>query len=279
MEFKTFIQSTVESLFQPSVAQHLVTAPALAAFKIAFTCAGRGERHEDLALPHPKSGSYEVYEQIGDSVLKVFMTTYFYRRFPQLWESDTGVKITARLIIKYGSKEILAELARMLGFEPHICFAGDEVSPQRRTATLEDVFEAFVGATAVILDTAYGTVGMGTVACFGMLERIYDRLDVSLAYDHLFDAKTRLKELVDFFKEKMGAVTYSSRREDNKNCVEIAWTPAGSEERQLIGAAARNLKTRAEQEAAESALQFLKARGFEKQIPEEYANLTTSAPR
>lgn len=267
MEFSLFILNTVNQFIESDLVRRALTCnDAVEIYKMAFTHESSELPQSDI--PHPDNGTYEVYEQIGDSVIKVFMTTYFYRRFPKLWKNNNGVKIVARLVIKYGSKEILSSLSKLYGFDKHIVLNEEINSQQRMTSILEDVFEAFIGATSIIVDCQMNAVGMGNVVCYKILEKIYDQIDISLAYENLFDGKTRLKELVDLFKTKLGSISYSFQKEGSNVRVDIMWN-----NEQVIGTAADPIKIKAERLAAEMALDVLKEHGFEKKIQKEYLDI------
>lgn len=275
MNFSQFITTKIIDLVESNeIRKLLLTDEALKVFQIAFTCAQDSKSPKTLTIQriiHPKSGSYEIYEQIGDSIIKVFMTTYFYRRFPKIWNNDCGVKIVARLLIKYASKEVLSDLSKKLGFQEYIKFY-EEPTPQKLVSILEDVFEAFIGSISIIIDCAYGFVGMGNIICYKILEKIYNQIDISLTYENLFDAKTRLKELIDLHKDKLGIISYAYRKIGQKLRVDIFWTPIGSSAR-IIASSASELKIKAEQSAAESALVHLKKNGFYKKVQDEYLEL------
>ena len=79
------------------------------------------------AFTHPSfhvTNNYQVYEQIGDLSINKFFVWYFYERFPIL-QKPSGVKVVARLRIKYGSKDFLSSLAKSLHFEQYILKSED----------------------------------------------------------------------------------------------------------------------------------------------------------
>ena len=272
-EFQSFIISLTDQWNVPPVLRQIMTSTdAIAIYKIAFTHSTASEGvNIDTSMLYPRTGNYEAYEQIGDSIIKTFMATYFYRRFPKLWLNNSGVKIVARLMIKYGSKEILAEIAEKYGFWKHIQTIADVTSYQRRASILEDVFEAFIGATSILFDHFYQKIGTGYIASYTILELLFNQIEIPITYDSLFDAKTRLKELVDYYKEKIGQINYNYDREEQTITVSIIQTL--NNEQRIIGAAQANLKAKAEQLASEQALTFLKLNGYDKKIQKEYNEL------
>lgn len=138
--------------------------------------------------------NYEVLEQKGDASINAFLVWYFYDRFPQL-NCPAGVSVIARLKIVYQSKNSFQRIADKLGFWPYIQATQHE-RDTRRKSLLEDVFEAFFGATQQILDDAY-EIGFGFPLICRILKGLFDEIDISLMYEDLYDAKTRLKEYFD----------------------------------------------------------------------------------
>jgi dsRNA-specific ribonuclease len=252
MTFTHFIEALLLSFsLEPRVMEVLTRLHSINSYSRAFT---------HLRTEHIEN--YESFEQIGDAVLKTFMATYFYKRFPILWERTHGVKIVARLMIKYGSGAILSTIAEKYDFWPHIRLPPQEET--KRMAIQEDVVEAFIGATFVILDTAFQTVGAGFVVTYNILGQMFDSMDISLEYRDLFDAKTRLKELCDMYKSRIGSIVYNCRR-----------TPQGIECTLLHNAKPIAQETLATKSAAEQAvaavgLELLKREGFSKPVPAEY---------
>ncbi len=271
-DFKSFICNLLSTLnVSKDAFKKLTTPEAIRVYEIAFTQIEQLEAPETEHIESPADGTYQTYEQIGDSIIKVFMVSYFYRRFPKLWKNSCGVKIVARLIIKYGSKEVLSSLSTYYGFEPYIKTNSESFSKQRRLSLLEDVFEAFIGATSIIIDASFGAWGMGNIVAYNLLETIFNRLDIPLDYENLFDAKTRLKELVDMYKEKMGEIDYITTKEGSRVCVRIEWR--FEEKRRIIAEGVDCLKNKAEQLAASIALKELNAAGFEKKVQREYLEI------
>ena len=210
----------------------------------------------ELAFTHSsvdKNNNYEMFEQLGDLTINKFLVFYFYTRFPKLC-NPFGVKIVARLRIKYGSKQVLSAIADYYEFFPKIRTAEVVTSGTRRLSLLEDVFEAYVGVTEHILDEELGR-GVGWAMVYNMLEHIFDEMTICLNYTSLFDAKTRLKEVCDFHRE---TITY---RHVAPERVEI-WRG------DLLLA-----RGTSEQDAAEKAIQKFALMGKSKEIPEQYHDL------
>ena len=94
--------------------------------------------------------NYEMFEKLGDLTANKCIGFHMIRRFPFL-DCPEGVKVLARLNINYGSKESFFDIAQRLGFWPFISASEEERNKNMRSL-LEDVLEAFIGATEIILD-------------------------------------------------------------------------------------------------------------------------------
>jgi dsRNA-specific ribonuclease len=92
--------------------------------------------------------NYEYLEILGDVTCNKSIVWYIKERFPQLQNSD-GVKVIARLRINLVSKKNFACLAEKLGFIDYIS-CETEIKEQKGKSLLEDVFEAFFGATEML---------------------------------------------------------------------------------------------------------------------------------
>lgn len=219
---------------------------------------------------HPSidpQNNYEFYEILGDSSANRSIVWYLSRRFPQL-NCPEGVKIMARLKIHLVSKQTFYTLAESLGFWPFISATVDERQTKMKKI-LEDVFEAFIGATELMLDEKIRR-GVGNAVTYNIIASLFDDLEISLDYNVLFDAKTRLKEIFDLFSKRgIGKLEYESLRDDKLfNTVVFQVTPEGK--RIQIGSAKASLKIDAEQRAAEVAIRTLAQRGISKPVPEEF---------
>jgi dsRNA-specific ribonuclease len=229
---------------------------------------------------------YEVYEQLGDITVNKFLVWYFHHRLAQhgtLFHSTLGVKVVARLRIKYGSKQQLSELADRLGFWTHIRIT-ENVSQGKRLSILEDVFEAFVGVTEYLVDSRL-MVGLGYIICYRILQSFFDPMTIDISYEQLFDAKTRLKELFDVYRDQLGSLHYEYEKQSHTGhaWVQIARTPPGTQNKVVICAATHPInKALAEQQASEDALGVLSRQGYTRDIPLEYrqmlSHVTTSVP-
>lgn len=215
--------------------------------------------------------NYEVYEQLGDITVNKFIVWYMYKRFPQL-NCAQGVKIVARLRINYCSKQSFAQIAESLGFWPFIT-ASEEERSHNKKPLLEDTLEAFFGAVEFIIDK-HTLTGVGYAVAFDILESIFNNLYISLKYEDLYDAKTRLKELFDFCGDKLGSIKYEDERNiEDKVTVSSVYQTTPQNNRIKIGEGVASLKADAQQKAASKAIGFLKSKGFYKPVPEIYNSL------
>lgn len=207
-----------------------------------------------------KVRNYEMFEHLGDATVNKFLVSYFIKRFPQL-DCPSGVKIVARLKINYASKQSFYTIANNLGFWPFIV-ASPQVKATKKKALLEDVLEAFIGATEYIIDSRYQHTGIGYVVVARVLKQIFDRITISLAYEDLYDPKSRIKEYFDKNKH-LGTLefVYKAKKKlayiykQNKKCGKT----------QLLMTGTGNLKSYAEQDAAMKLLNKLNV-----QIPDDY---------
>jgi dsRNA-specific ribonuclease len=245
-----------------------------------------------------KVNNYERFEQIGDVTANKFIVWYVYKRFPQL-DCTLGVKVVARLRINYGAKASFARIGEQLGFWEFISAGvdGDERNKYYRNNNkkdlLEDCLESFIGCTEYLLDNTFRP-GVGYGVVYDLLSSIFNDIDMSLKYEDLYDAKTRLKETFDMHKS-LGTWKFIDKRENVEGSVhtighsvlyrvpnssvkktidtkinnEIINKPQSDWEQ--IGEGYASKKTDAQQKAADHALQYLHTKGFFKKTPPEYS--------
>nr|UOX61032.1 MAG: RNaseIII [Diabrotica toursvirus 3a] len=144
--------------------------------------------------------NYEFFEQLGDLSINKFIVTYMGVRFPQL-RSSNSVGVLASLRILYGSKETLSKLSEQYEFDKFIkCTNEERMDKNKFRNILEDVFEAFFGVVEFSIDNDWNFNGLGYTTVYRILSRIFDKQDISIEYENLVDAKTRLNELKDEYK-------------------------------------------------------------------------------
>jgi dsRNA-specific ribonuclease len=283
-EFKRLVESLLKkgNLSQNYI--DILTCPeSMEMYAAAFT----SEQVDEI-------NNYQVYEQLGDLTGNKFIVWYIYKRFPQL-KCAEGVKVAARLRINLGSKNSFSSIADKFGFWEFIS-APNELRQRKRKPLLEDVFEAFLGVTETILDECI-KIGAGYSCIYEILSSIFDEIPISLNYEDLYDAKTRLKELFDIFSDRVGVLKYEEKRDDLLCSVSIYRLEGGKYEtkpdgtvnqssitgryvKKLIGQGTAALKPDAEQVAASNALKHMAENGYVKQIPSIYSkfNKNESTP-
>lgn len=248
----------------PKVAADLLSKRGIVYFSTAFT-------HSSA----DSDNNYEFYETIGDATLKKAIKWYISYRFPQI-NCPEGSDILTRMAIKLEQKKSFADIADRLGFLKFISRNVPEGLWSVKTidSMLEDVFEAFFGVTELLLDQKYG-IGVGYAVCYHIIANQLDRIDLPIDYEFLVDAKTRMKEMEDYYNKNHD--TYFLKRyvsPDETSGFNVyryelkTRTPHGrqfKEHTQVIG-----YPNTDELEAAESSYQWLKCNGLVKEIPKEY---------
>lgn len=212
--------------------------------------------------------NYEILEFLGDGTLNKSISWYLARRFPQLCCSK-GVKILTRLKINLISKKSFSKFANTCHFWNFISIT-DEERQTKKNKVLEDVFEAFFGATEFLIDDRI-CFGLGYSLCYNIIKNLMDSDDISLKYEDLFDAKTRLKEIFDSFKETLGTLEYTSVRDLETKQHTISVVQKNINGTKIILAQSTSaLKIDAEQKGAELAIQVLSEKGFAKKVSEDF---------
>jgi len=209
--------------------------------------------------------NYEYLEFLGDTTLNKAIAWYLSRRFSHL-NCPEGVKVLTRLKINLISKRSFAMFAKQLSFWDFVSVDLD-TRANKMDKTLEDVFEAFFGATEKLIDERV-QVGAGYSICYGIISKLLDSRDISLKYDHLFDAKTRLKEIFDYFGDKLGKLKYVTEKNDRLHTTKAILVQP---HRQLtLGEGYAPLKVDSEQKASEYAIRELKRLNFVKPLSNDY---------
>jgi dsRNA-specific ribonuclease len=206
--------------------------------------------------------NYEYLEFLGDTTLNKSIAWYLSRRFPQLNCSE-GVKILTRLKINLISKKSFAEFAKQLYFWDFVS-ADMEIRTLKMDKTLEDVFEAFFGATELLIDERIQR-GAGYSICYSIIENLMNTRTISLKYEELFDSKTRLKEIFDHFGDRLGKIEYDTEKIDRIHYVKILV------QGKVLGQGSAPLKADAQQRASTQVIERLKKMGFSKPLSDSYA--------
>jgi dsRNA-specific ribonuclease len=241
----------------------LLDEDGLKKYDIAFTSKSANETE-----------NYEVYEQLGDLSANKFIVSYMYRKFPKLKCSEC-VKIVARLRILYGSKQTFCVIAENLGFWPFIS-ADEEQRNTEKKKLLEDTFEAFIGVTELMIDEKIRH-NVGYAIVYEILHSVFETVNISLKYEDLYDAKTRLKELFDLYNKgdsNIGTLQYEETKDlETRLTTSLVYQKISPTHRILLGQGVASLKADAQQRAASSGIQKMNSKGYVKQVPQIYISL------
>lgn len=246
-----------KSKIDPKYMNVLTTPEALAIYRVAFT-----------SNTVDSDNNYELYEYMGDVAANAAVVMYFYEAFPQL-RCPRSIHILNRLKIVHVSRDSFSKIAEGLGFWPHIRYdarvaAEKSFLKKSREALLEDVFEAFVGATEIILIDAFGMVGVASQIIYNFIKPIFDAKDISFAPEDLYDAKTRLKELFAIRKngpnplaDRYGAPSYMDESPPATN-VTLRFT----KDHRLMFHGNGNSKQQSHKIAAQAAIDYFEKEGY-----------------
>ena len=267
--FQYFIK---EILKNANIKEHyyniLLSHDSFQQYNIAFTAPSANSLH-----------NYEVYEQLGDLSANKFIVTYMYNKFPKL-QCCECVKIVARLRILYGSKQTFSKIAEELGFWIFIS-SSDEQRNTEKKKLLEDTFEAFIGVTEYLLDSYYEKKniekGVGYAVVYKLLENIFNNIHISLKYEDLYDAKTRLKELFDLYNKgesNIGVLVYEEIKDlDARLTTSLVYQKLSDSRKIILGQGCASLKADAQQRAAAFGIIKMNNMGYVKQVPHIYIDL------
>ena len=208
--------------------------------------------------------NYEILEHLGDAEAHQIIPWYFVRRFPRL-DCYGGLKILARLKIKYGSKNSFYPFGEKLNFWPFIT-AAQEIRDHERKSLLEDTLESFLGATGWILDCKL-VRGTGPAISYNILASLFDDMDISLKYEDLFDPITLTKERFDKFQELGKTPLYEVNKDEDTGIQYAKVYAVLGHKKILLGQGSASLKGDAKQKAAKQALTTLNNMGYYKPPP------------
>jgi dsRNA-specific ribonuclease len=208
--------------------------------------------------------NYEAMEILGDATLNFCVVQYLTQRFPQLMaDNGSGVSTIARLKINLISKDIFAQCSEKLGFGEYI--ASDMLSRRdEMPSLLEDTFEAFAGAIIRVSgmcdpnSTRKGyLVSLGPV--YRIISTFFDSMEISLKYEDLYDAKTRLKQYLEANRMGGSTTTYVQELDVAGKIIFTASVKITINGRvQEVGIGKGFKKAASEQTACETALVYLK---------------------
>lgn len=232
--------------------------------------------------------NYEYYETLGDSSSNQAIVTYLSEKYPKLNTPEGIKKVIGRIKLTLVSKDSYSKFGEKLDLYPYIT-ASIEDKITKKKKMLEDVFEAFMGVTCLLFDKKIQD-GVGYSVVYSIIKSILDTVEISLRYEDLYDAKTRLKEIFDYFHPRKnrevdgrkisleGTLKYTKefpreKRLANEITIKAIYVhPDGKEE--IIGDATGALTViDLEKKAAEKAIENLARKGYINPIPEIYKNL------
>lgn len=238
-----------------NVIDQLLTPKGMSVYDVAFT-------HKS----YDPERNYEPYEFVGDSIANKSVVYYIFTKYPYLQQPKCVVILSKIKNYLISSKNFSA-FARKLGFWEFVS-TNQTLKDSRLISVLEDVFEAFIGATELLIDQVCGH-GTGMVICSNIITRLLDEIHIPTTYEELCDAKTRLKELVDQYRGEL-KIHYKCTTVDKRHNVEINFRG------KVIGRGDEYIKVKAEQKAAKKAIKYLERRGFTKETPLIYTEFNRS---
>ena len=133
---------------------------------------------------------------------------------------------------------------------------------------LEDTFESFIGVTVYILDNEY-MIGVGYAIAYNFLKEIYDTIHISTDFESLQSYITRIKEFSDKPVYKtIGSFTYESKRDPLQNLTtsELFFESSINGKKIKLGTGTAALKKNANEKAAETAFDYIKNKGWTRDI-------------
>jgi dsRNA-specific ribonuclease len=269
--FRDFIRGLLQKTgLKTKYIEEMTTTENMALYARAFT-------HVSI---HPEQ-NYEFLEILGDVTCNKIVVWYIKDRFPVL-QNTAGVKVIARLRINLVSKKNFSVLAENLGFADFISYDKADMKEQKWKSLLEDVLEAFFGATEMIVDAVVHP-GAGYGVCFRLLRDVLDGLPISLRYEDLYDPITRLKETFDHYRPNnpgrpflWGCMLFENTKTEKGQLVHLFQNDKATNRKKLLATAEAPLLDDAKQLAATQALQKIEKEGFHKPVPEYYSMLSIS---
>ena len=251
-EFRFFIRNVLTTAqgIDKGILEYLTNAENIRVYEAVFT-------HPSASVDDVSN--YEFWEFLGDSVVNKCVMHYLCHKYSHM-RSKKSVKILARVKVNYISKTWLAWFGDHYHFWKFIK-ADEKVLHSQKKKLLEDVFEAFYGATEMLLDKRY-SVGVGYYVCQKMMNQILKVNNMDLEYDNLFDAKTRLKELFDAIRYEQPVYRWVNQTSHTHNnpTFEIECSATFGGHVYVLGNGSGPLKIDAQQRAAEQALETMKTR-------------------
>lgn len=222
----------------------------------------------DIAFTHPSVDNelnYEYLEFLGDGVINTAIVWYLSKRFSNL-KGSKGVKVLARLKINLVSKKSFAKFATDLNLWDYIS-CSEHIRATSKKKVLEDVFEALFGAITYLMDYKIFAAS-GYAAVYAIVSNLFDEMDISLKYEDLFDARTRIKELFDYYKD-IGELKYHTIKDNNNifHTKVLLIKPDGTNV--FLGSGYAPTKNDSIHNSSQQAINVLKTMGYIKQINDD----------
>jgi dsRNA-specific ribonuclease len=158
------------------------------------------------AFTHASSdpiNNYEMYEFLGDTTVNSVIAYYLQQRFPKI----VSVKWLTKLKHNLSSGKMLAKIAKQHGLDRYVKYGQEfeekiNKNPDLNTNTdylamLEDVLEAFFGCLVTIVEKSGKVFGVGQQIAYTIISSFLNELEISIKYEDVFDAVSRLKELYE----------------------------------------------------------------------------------
>lgn len=225
----------------------------------------------DIVFTHKSANSYnnyEFYELLGDKTVNKSIAWYLSRRFPELIKNLGGVEIMTKLITNLQSKKSLSAISSSLDFWKFIT-ADETFRNTKKTNMLEDVFEAFIGATEYLIDERVSQ-GAGYSISYNIMKSILDQDNtISTEWEYVTDPITRLQETFnsgELRARSIGVLNPYEERQIQDPTGMKKWSVTISrrigDKSEELGTGIDSTKPLAKKKAAVMALQTLAARGF-----------------
>lgn len=266
-DFKCFIQSLLKlSNLQDDVIETITNSENIKIYEQVFT-------HKTYS-----DDNYEFFELLGDSTCNKIIIWYLKERFPFLNRAE-DVKVLSRLKIVLVSGKNFSKIAEKYDFEKYISF-DNETRIKQNKSVMEDCFEAFFGATEYMIDKFYNNFGY--IVCYSIFKKMLDEIEISLAYNDLYDSITRLKETFDYYNSTnnsgtcpyiWGQIKFEAKKnvEDGLQYVKLLQKGPGREEILMTGCG--NYLDEVKQKLSQDYIDFLSKRGYKKPIAIYYQEI------
>lgn len=177
---KDYVKKTLRPYLSP---EDLEEASNSKLFELAFT-------HKS----YDPINNYDFLEFKGDSLVNLAICQYIRLRFHNIRSMAWLNKMSLTL----RNTQYLSTLATRQGYHylgRYKTLPNIPLTKKEMLETMEDYFEAFMGAVSSFFDEKFG-IGVGYSAVFLITKSFFDELNIRLVYDYFFDYISRAQELV-----------------------------------------------------------------------------------